>query len=147
MQQPQFESRSTLFIPVPPAAAWRALTEPEQIRQYMFGAEVETSGVVGGPISYRYEWGGKPFVDRGTIVALEPGKALRMTVARETDSGEAVPDGFNTLAFEVAPADGGCEVSVLQGNNPSAELAERSRQNWDAVLGELTRFLTQRAGD
>lgn len=144
--QSVFEIETSRSIPVPPEAAWRALIDPERIRQYMFGAQVESSGVVGGPISYRYEWEGKVFFDRVTITTLDPPRVLAMTVARESDSGEAVPGGHNTLAFEVQPAPGGCRVLVRQGNNPSQELADRSRQNWDVVLAQLERFLTSTPG-
>lgn len=139
--QSLYEAESSLFFPLSPDVAWDALTDPTKVRQYMFGAEVESSGVVGGPISYRYEWGGNVFFDRGTITALEPPRLLAMTVARETDSGHAVPDGHNTLAFEVRPEAGGCRVFVRQGNNPTQELADRSKQNWDIVLGQLGDFL------
>ncbi|WEK02273.1 MAG: SRPBCC family protein [Candidatus Sphingomonas phytovorans] len=139
--QSVFEIETSRFMPVPQEAAWRALIDPEQVRQYMFGAQVESSGVVGGPIAYRYEWDGKVFFDRGTITALEPPRMLAMTVARESDSGQAVPDGYNTLMFEVRHEPGGCRVAVRQGNNPSQELADRSKQNWDGVLDQLERFL------
>jgi len=141
--QSLYESESSRFIPVTPEVAWSALTDPTKIRQYMFGAQVESSGVVGGSISYRYEWEDKVFFDRGTITALEPPRLLSMIVARETDSGHAVPNGHNTLAFEVLPDADGCRVFVRQGNNPTQELADRSKQNWDIVLGQLESFLTQ----
>ena len=34
-----------------PAQVWRALTEPEQIRAYLFGAEVDTTWEPGTPIT------------------------------------------------------------------------------------------------
>ena len=141
--QSLYEIESSSFFPVSPDTAWSALIDPAKVRQYMFGAQVESSGIVGGPISYRYEWEGKVFFDRGTITALEPPRLLAMTVARETDSGHAVPDGHNTLAFEVRPEGNGCRVLIRQGNNPSQELADRSKQNWDVVLGQLGEFLTR----
>ncbi|MCK9552474.1 SRPBCC family protein [Aquamicrobium sp.] len=139
--QSLYEIESSSFFPVSPDTAWSALIDPAKVQQYMFGAQVESSGVVGGPISYRYEWEGKVFFDRGTITALEPPRLLAMTVARETDSGHAVPDGHNTLAFEVRSEADGCRVLIRQGNNPTQELADRSKQNWDVVLGQLGDFL------
>lgn len=136
-----YEAESSLFMSVSPDAAWSALTDPAKVRQYMFGAQVESSGVVGGPISYRYEWEDKVFFDRGTITALEPPRLLAMTVARDTDSGHTVPDGYNTLTFEVRLESDGCRVFVRQGNNPTQELAGRSKQNWDIVLSQLDDFL------
>ena len=48
-----------------PAEVWDALTDPEKIRQYYLGADVTTDWKVGSPITWRGEWEGKTYSDKG----------------------------------------------------------------------------------
>jgi len=56
---------------------WDALTNPDKIKQYMFGATVESDWKVGSPIVWKGEWKGKPFEDKGRILEIQQGKRLR----------------------------------------------------------------------
>ncbi len=51
-------------IKAPLAKVWEALTNPEIISQYMFGAEVTSDWQVGSDIYWRGEWKGKSFEDK-----------------------------------------------------------------------------------
>ena len=64
-------------IDASPDDVWAALTEPKLIEKYMFGAHVETDWQPGSPIVWRGEYDGKPYEDKGEIVAVEPGPASR----------------------------------------------------------------------
>jgi len=46
-------ARQSVFIKAPPERVWRALTDPEMIRQYLFGTDAESDWKVGSPIRYR----------------------------------------------------------------------------------------------
>ena len=50
-------------INAPVEQVWKALTDPELIKQYFFGTQTETSWKVGTPIYFRGEWDGKPYED------------------------------------------------------------------------------------
>ena len=63
-----FEAIKTLAIEAPPAKVWRALTDPDQVREYMHGTNLATDWVVGDPITWSGEWKGKPYMDKGTVL-------------------------------------------------------------------------------
>ena len=48
--KPTYIAEATVSINAPIAAVWHALRDPELIRQYMFGAEVDTDWREGEPI-------------------------------------------------------------------------------------------------
>ncbi|WP_328662422.1 SRPBCC domain-containing protein [Nocardia salmonicida] len=52
---------------------WAVMTDPEQLRELWFGAEVITDWEVGGPIVWRGEFKGRQYEDKGEILEFEPG--------------------------------------------------------------------------
>ena len=56
-------------IDAPPEKVWRALTDPGLIKKYMFGSEVNTDWQPGSPITWKGEFEGRPYVDKGEIVS------------------------------------------------------------------------------
>ena len=50
-------------IAASPARVWSALTDPAQIKRYMFGSEVETDWKPGGTIVWKGEYQGRAYQD------------------------------------------------------------------------------------
>jgi uncharacterized protein YndB with AHSA1/START domain len=63
---------SSVPIDAPVDEVWRALTTSELIKQWFFGVDTETDWKQGSPIVHRGEWQGKPYIDKGEIVRIEP---------------------------------------------------------------------------
>ena len=72
-------SEASIIVHAPAAKVWEALTNPAMIKQYLFGTEAISDWKVGSPITYKGEWQGKQYEDKGTIVELEPEKRLVST--------------------------------------------------------------------
>ena len=116
---------------------WNALTSPELVSQYMFGAEVVSDWQVGGPLVYRGEWEGAPFEDKGTILAIEPARLLRATYFSPSSGLPDVPENYSTVTYELAEAGGRIRLAVSQDGNASAEAAAAAEGNWAMVLAGL----------
>jgi len=69
-----FTSKSTITINAPASKVWDALTKPELIKQCLFGTEVTTDWRVGSPITYKGEWEGKAYEDKGKVLQIEKEK-------------------------------------------------------------------------
>ena len=124
-------------IDVSPSRVWTALTEPEQIKKYMFGSEVETDWQPGSPIVWKGEYEGKQYEDKGEIVEIEPERRLKVTHFSPLSGQEDAPENYHTLLYELEEHDGKTRVSLSQDNNPSEEAAEHSRANWEQMLSGL----------
>lgn len=61
------------------ADVWAALTDPAQIKEYMFGSTVETDWQPGGSITWSGEYNGQPYQDKGEIITVEPPRRLEVT--------------------------------------------------------------------
>lgn len=66
-------------IDATPSQVWAALTDPAQIKKYMFGSEVVTDWQQGSPIVWQGEYEGKPYQDKGEILEIEPEKRMKVT--------------------------------------------------------------------
>jgi uncharacterized protein YndB with AHSA1/START domain len=120
-----------------PSRVWTALTEPEQIKKYMFGSEVETDWRPGSPIVWKGEYEGKQYEDKGEIVEIEPERRLKVTHFSPLSGQEDLPENYHTLLYELEEHDGNTRVSLSQDNNPSEEAAKHSRANWEQMLSGL----------
>ncbi len=130
---------ASIEIEAPASRVWTALTEPDQIAAYMFGSRVETDWEVGHPITWNGEWEGKPYQDKGQVLAYDEPERLSVTHFSPLTGQDDVPENYHTLVYELGENDGVTTVSLSQDNNGSEEEAEHSRANWQMMLDGLKR--------
>ncbi|MGH8839276.1 MAG: SRPBCC domain-containing protein [Jiangellaceae bacterium] len=124
-------------ISASPAQVWSALTDPEQIKKYMFGTDVETDWREGSPITWKGEYEGKAYEDKGEIVEVVPERRLKVTHFSPLSGQDDVPENYHTLTYEIEARLGKTHLSLSQDNNASAEEAEHSKGNWEMMLAGL----------
>ena len=141
-----YVARATTTIDVPASKVWDALTKPELIKQYLFDTEVITDWRVGSPITYKGEWEGKAFEDKGKILKFEPEKSLVSTHWSPLSGVPDTPENYHTVTYELTELNGQTEVTITQDNNATQEEADHSTQNWKTVLEGMKKLLeTQKA--
>ncbi len=79
-------------ISASPAQVWSALTDPEQIKKYMFGSQVVTDWEQGSPIVWKGEYEGKKYEDKGEVVEIEPERRLKVTHFSPLSGREDTPE-------------------------------------------------------
>jgi uncharacterized protein YndB with AHSA1/START domain len=60
------KAKTTIHAPI--SKVWQALVNPEIIKQYLFNTDVISDWKVGSPVTYKGEWEGKAFEDKGEIL-------------------------------------------------------------------------------
>lgn len=118
---------------------WEALTDPEQVKEYMFGAEVDSDFRPGSPITWRGEWNGKPFEDKGEVLSAEPGRLLELTHFSSMSGKEDRPENYHRVRYELSESHGTTSVELSQDGNNTAEDAEHAATNWQTMLDGLKR--------
>jgi uncharacterized protein YndB with AHSA1/START domain len=128
-----------IYVAVPPAQAWRALTDPDQTEKYYFGSRVETDWSPGAEI--RYVAGPHPVVD-GEIVELDEGHRLVTTFVPRFPGAEGIPP--STVTWEVTPGWTGelsgvaLTHSDFDFGNPAAQVFD---DGWVLTLSSLKSLL------
>ena len=134
-----YVATAEIEIDAPAPKVWAALTDPGQIKEYMFGSQVESDWKPGSPIVWRGEFEGKSYEDKGEIVEVQPERRLKMTHFSPLGGKEDAPENYHTLLYELEERGSATHVSLHQDNNPSEEAAEHARGNWNTMLAGLKR--------
>ncbi|HET9912161.1 MAG TPA: SRPBCC domain-containing protein [Anaerolineales bacterium] len=133
------KARTTIHAPI--SKVWQSLINPEIIKQYLFDTEVITDWQVGSPIVYKGEWQGKPFVDKGEILRIEPEKVLMSTHWSPLSGVPDTPENYHTVAYTLAEKGDSTEVTITQDNNSTEQEKEHSERNWETVLAGMKELL------
>ncbi len=133
-----FEAIKTVTIDAPKDRVWNALTDPKLVKEYMHGTTLSTDWKEGSPISWKGEWKGRSYEDKGTVLAVEPQKLLRYTHWSPMGGSEDKPENYHTVTYELSGEDGKTTLTLTQDNNATQEEADKMAQdNWGPVLNGL----------
>jgi len=124
-------------INAPEEKVWDALTDPDQIKEYMFGSSVSTDWKPGSPIVWKGEYQGKTYEDKGEIIEIERPRFLKLTHFSPSSGLEDRPENYHTLVYELGTRQGRTRLSLTQDNNASPAAAEHSKRNWEQMLSSL----------
>ncbi len=151
LRHPQIVARSTnergyvasasVLIHAPAGRVWEALVTPAQIRQYMFGTTVVSEWREGAPITWKGEWRGKAYEDRGRILAFRPPRLLQYTHFSPLSGLPDIPENHHTVTIELTDEGIGTRVRLTQDGNPSEDARRHSERNWQMMLNGLKDLL------
>ena len=134
-------ARASTTINVPKDRVWEALVNPATIKQYMFGTNVTSDFKEGSPITFKGEWQGKPYEDKGVIKKVEPQRMLQYTHFSPLAGLPDTPENYHTVTIELSGAGSATNVTLSQDNNPTDEEREHSEKNWHMMLDSLKKLL------
>ena len=130
-------AKAETVIEAPPSRVWEALTDPDQIKEYMFGSEVETSWEMGSPITWNGEYEGRPYQDKGEVLSYDEPRKLSVTHYSPLAGQEDKPENYHTLVYTLDEHNGGTRVSLTQDNCADEQEAEQFSANWQQMLDGL----------
>ena len=136
-------ARASVTINAPSARVWDALANPEAIKQYMFGANVVTDWHEGSPISWKGEWQGKSYEDKGVILQFKPTRILQYSHFSPLSGLPDKPENYHTVTIELLGERNQTRVSLTQDNNTTEGAREHSEKNWGMMLAALKKFSEQ----
>ncbi len=136
-----FIARAEVKIYARPGRVWEALVNPETIRRYMFGTDAVSDWKEGSPITWKGEWEGKHYEDRGVILRLEPERVLSYSHFSPLSGLQDRPENYHTVTIELSGEGEYTRVSLSQDNNLTAEARDHSRKNWEMMLTGLKKVL------
>jgi uncharacterized protein YndB with AHSA1/START domain len=132
---------ASIVFNAPASRVWDALTDPAQVKQYLFGTEMSTTWEVGGAITYKGVWQGKSYEDKGVIVQLEPRRLLVSTYWSPLSGTADLPENYKTVRYELSGEGGGTKLTITQDGNRTQEEADHSAGNWKTVLDGMKKLL------
>src|SRR5690349_14361385 len=125
-----FVSKAEVTITAPVTKVWDALVSPEIIKQFMFGTDVVSDWMEGGPIRWRGEYQGKKYEDKGVILKLEPDRVLQYSHFSPLSGQPDVPENYHIVTMELSDRDTSTVLALSQDNNATEEEREHTAQFW-----------------
>jgi len=126
----------TIQTPASPAAAWKALTEPERIAEWF--TDASPLGGIGD--AYRLDFGEGSVVE-GVIRNVDEGRGFSHTWVW----ADAEPVQETLVTWSVEPADGGARITLTHDGWAEAGLDEAARDDheayWSGYLDDLVDIL------
>ena len=144
-----YVARAEIEVRAPRRAVWRLLTSNGSHPEILGGAEIVSDWRLGSRIVWRGEWEGRSFEDHGRVVELDDrAEPWRIVLTHYSPmSGQPdEPENYHTLRFELDETPEGTRVTLDQDNNPTAEAARHSSDNWDAMLRGVRTIAEREAG-
>jgi uncharacterized protein YndB with AHSA1/START domain len=120
---------------------WNALVTPGAIKQYMFGADVQSQWSEGSPITWKGEVKGRSYEDKGVILRIEPGRTLQYSHFSPMSGKPDRPENYHTVTIGLSGSGDATQVSLAQDNNPDESARRESEKNWASMLQGLKEYV------
>jgi uncharacterized protein YndB with AHSA1/START domain/GNAT superfamily N-acetyltransferase len=125
-----------------PEQVWRALTNPEMTRRYLYGTAIDPDLAAGSTYAYRMP-SGEP-AEQGTVLELEPPRRLRLT-SRLLFDPQAAEEPPHRVTWEIAAFDSGSRVRVTC-DEYTGEASSRIRANGMPLVLKGLKLMAETGG-
>jgi uncharacterized protein YndB with AHSA1/START domain len=130
-----------ITINAPTSKVWEALTNPEVIKEWLFGTNVISDWKVGSPIFFTGVWQGTEYRDKGTVLQFEKEKVFQYNYWSGFSGLEDIPENYSIITFKLTPAADGAELTLTHSHFPTETGYEHSDKNWDATLDLMKKII------
>jgi uncharacterized protein YndB with AHSA1/START domain len=137
----KFVAKSSTVINAPVSKVWKALIDPAQIKEYLFGTNAISDWKKGSPITYEGEWQGKTYKDKGTIIDIVSEKLLHTTYWSSIGGKEDKPENYNNVIYELQPSGESTMITISQDNIADEAGLKHMEENWGIVLDNMKKLL------
>jgi uncharacterized protein YndB with AHSA1/START domain len=139
----KFVAHASTTIKSDAATVWKGLTDPAMIKKYFFGTDAKSDWKKGSPIVFTGSWEGKEYVDKGTILDIDPPKFVKYNYWSSFSGTPDVPENYANITYKLSPKGKETELVVTQDGIATEEAREHSEKNWVGVLDGLKKLLEQ----
>lgn len=136
-----FVARASILINAPVSRVWEALVNPALIKKYMFGTDAASDWKQGSPITFKGEWQGRRYEDKGVILRAEAPRLLQYSHFSPLSGLPDLPENYHTVTIELSGEGGQTRLVLAQDNNPTEQSRDHSQKNWELMLDALKKLL------
>ena len=124
-------------IEAPASKVWRALTEPELIKEYLFSTKAISDWKEGSPIIFSGEWDGQAYEDKGFILTLEKDKIFQYSYWSSFSGMEDIPENYSIVSNILSESNDETILMIVQQGFKDQEAMDHTSENWKSVLTKI----------
>ena len=134
-------SKSSIDINALSSEIWEALVKPEIAKEYFFGAEIVTDWKVGSAITFKGEFNGNRYEEKGVLLNVEPNAQLQYTHWSQFDGLPDTPENYRTWTFDITKKNGTTLLTISEDNIPTEKQKNRSDEFWREALLKIKQLV------
>src|SRR5579872_3454442 len=128
----------SIDINASPARVWDVLTNPEIIKEYLFGTEAVTDWKVGSELIFQGEYQGQKYRDKGIILENVLHKKIRYTYWTGFSGLEDKPENYSIVSYELESKGGNqTQLNWTQKGFANEEGYKHSESGMQAFLEKI----------
>ena len=135
---------SKITINAPSASVWEAITQPELVKQWQYGANLMTDWQKGSSIVYRSEWEGNIYEQTGKILEIEPHKLVKYTLFAPRPGLEDKPENYFTMTYGLEEINGQTTLTIIQDDPIEQPSQEQVEENENSILDSLKKLVEEK---
>ena len=124
-----------------PSDVWKALIDPEIVKKYMNGAEIDSEQQVGSPILFTGQFEGRTYVDKGTILEIIPERVLSYSFWSPLAGVEDYEDNYAHVTYHISEYDDETTLTITQDNLDTEDAVVTAEGHWMKVSRDIKRIL------
>src|SRR5581483_11424669 len=123
--QKVYSAQAETTINAPAERVWNVLVNPDMVKQYLHGTTMQADWRVGGLITWRGEWNGQQYVDKGTVLIYQPYKVMAVSHWSPMAGTEDKPENYHHVTYELKEENGQTSLALTHGNSSTQEAADK----------------------
>lgn len=128
-----------IYIRTTPEKLWQALTKPDFIRRYFFGATQESDWKPGS--SWRIMIPDGRVADSGEVLEIEPGRRLVLKWRNELKP-ELRAEGYSRMTCEIEKSGSSVKLTIVhEMERADSKFIEGVSEGWPPILSSLKSLL------
>ena len=132
------EVTGTIDVHATAAKVWQALTDPELIKEYLFGTNTITDWKVGSAIAFEGEYSGQTYRDHGVILEYVPMERISYSYWSGFTGLEDKPENYSKVTYTVkAKDDNLTEFSWIQKGYATEDGYKHSKEGMQAFMEQI----------
>lgn len=136
-----FMVKEKLIIKAHAQQVWKALTNPGQVKRYMFGYEVESEWKAGSTILWILKRDGKTYTRKGKVLLAEQNKFLKFTDFNPDVDSEKDESNHAIITYELFENEGSTTLQITDDCAGNEKKYEETKRFWNTVLPKLKEML------
>jgi uncharacterized protein YndB with AHSA1/START domain len=134
-------AHASISIAVPPMKIWEAITDPKIIKQWFFGTEASSDWKPGSPVTFKGEFQGKSYSDKGTVLKNIAGRLLQYNFWGSMSGLEDKPENYVIVTYEIIEGKIESTLTVTEENMPDEKMKARSEELWNKAFHNMKEVL------